>query len=210
MLLTAFEHFLSNNTLFTGNAIFYSDNLGVICNSLSGRFPKKKFENIFKKIYSYARPGKLHLNFEWNRRDTFGLDICDHLSKLFKLKLSSKGCIFVQGLLLEKTNKATKFFFPFSSVEIFHLLPFAERNLYKKDHTSCLLIHPATQKREFQRLLKLLKNEDFKGLLLVPARLRKFLRIFPTLSSIQCRRKFWCCSKTSFFNKNKVFFLFFV
>ena len=98
VLQTAFEHFLTKHENFTGDVIFYSDNLGVICNSISDSFPNQKCANIFKKIYSYTLPGHLHLHFEWNRRDTFGLNLCDNLSKLFKLKLSLKGRLLIQGL----------------------------------------------------------------------------------------------------------------
>ena len=113
VILTAFQHFYSNNSLFVGNVIFYSDNLGVVCNSISGKFPNQKCTKIFKKISSYTLPEKLHLHFEWNRRNTFGLDICDKLSELFRLKFSSQGCIYIQKILQKKLCKHTKVFFSF-------------------------------------------------------------------------------------------------
>ena len=100
--------------------------------------------------------------FEWNRRDTLGLNICNKLSKLLRLKLKKKN-FFLQKELCNYTE----LILPFSKVEMFHLLPFAEHSLYRKTHISYLIIHPASQKRKIQQLVKFFRNKKFKGILLI-------------------------------------------
>ena len=168
----AVTHFLNHHPTFDGDITCTLDNIGAVCSLLSGRCKCDRTAELIAEILEFSKPEGPVLYFNWNRRNEPGIEPCDFASKNYPIELTRLGWERIRanfpGLLKEVTFEML--FFPFSTFETIKIRTVARRNPMREDKMSVIICHPEISKNQASMVQLMLKNERFRGIVLIPRR----------------------------------------